>query len=87
LPPPIADYEKTLDPQRLALIKQAFRHSVVGGPETIAKGVRDFIARYRPDEVIVTAQIYDHAARLRSIEILSATLNLGAAAPAARPGA
>ena len=58
LPPPIADYEKTLDPQRLALIQRAFRHSVVGGPETVAKGVADFIARYRPDEVIVTAQIY-----------------------------
>ena len=55
------------------------RYSVVGGPETVAKGVTEFIARYRPDEVIVTAQIYDHAARLRSLEILSAALNLGAA--------
>jgi luciferase family oxidoreductase group 1 len=91
LPPPIADYEKTLDPQRLALISRAFRHSVVGGPETIAQGVRDFIARYRPDEVIVTAQIYDHAARIRSLEILSKALGRNAAgyaaAPATRPGA
>ena len=79
LPPPIADYESTLDPQRLAQIQSALRHSVVGGPETIAKGVKAFIARYRPDEVIVTAQIYDHTARLRSLEILSAALNLGAA--------
>ena len=79
LPPPIADYESKLDPQRLALIRSALRYSVVGGPETVAKGVTEFIARYRPDEVIVTAQIYDHAARLRSLEILSAALNLGAA--------
>jgi luciferase family oxidoreductase group 1 len=80
LPPPIADYEKTLDPQRLALVRSALRHSVVGGPETIAKGVADFIARYRPDEVIVTAQIFDRAARLRSFEILSAAVGLGSSA-------
>ncbi len=77
LPPPIPDYEKTLDPQRLALIRNVFRHSVVGAPETVAKGLRDFIARYRPDEVIVTAQIFDHAARMKSFEILSRVSGLG----------
>jgi luciferase family oxidoreductase group 1 len=72
LPPPIPDYENRLDPQRRALIKNVFRHSVVGAADAVAKGLGDFIARYRPDEVIVAAQIYDHAARLRSFEILSA---------------
>jgi luciferase family oxidoreductase group 1 len=86
LPPPVADYEKTLDPGRLALIRNAFRHSVVGGPAAVAKGVADFIARYRPDEVIVTTQIFDHAARRRSFEILSAASGLDASAPATRPG-
>ncbi|MEO8300678.1 MAG: LLM class flavin-dependent oxidoreductase [Rhizomicrobium sp.] len=76
LPPPIPNYEQTLDPQRLAAIQGAFRHSVVGGPQTVAKGVADFIDRYRPDEVIVTAQIFDHAARLKSFEILSRALAL-----------
>ena len=71
LPPPIADYEQKLDPQRLALIKHVFRHSVVGAPQTVAKGLDDFVARYRPDEVIVVAQIFDHAARMKSLEILS----------------
>jgi len=52
----------------------------------VAKGVGDFIARYRPDEVIVTAQIYDHAARLRSFEILSAAAGLAAPASVTRPG-
>jgi luciferase family oxidoreductase group 1 len=71
LPPPVSEYEKKLDPQRLALIQRAFRHALVGGPDTVAKGLKDFVARYRPDEVIVTAQIFDHAARLKSLEILS----------------
>jgi luciferase family oxidoreductase group 1 len=85
LPPPIADYEKTLEPQRLALIRNVFRHSVVGGPETVAKGLAEFIARYQPDEIIVAAQIFDHAARLRSFEILSKVCGLvatGSSAPA-----
>jgi luciferase family oxidoreductase group 1 len=87
LPPPIADYEKTLEPQRLALIRNVFRHSVVGGPETVAKGLAEFIARYQPDEIIVAAQIFDHAARLRSFEILSKVRGLVAAGSSVSVGA
>jgi len=76
LPPPVAGYEQSLDPQRLAAIRNAFRHSVVGNAQTVAKGVADFIARYQPDEVIVTSQIFDHAARMKSFEILSRAVGL-----------
>jgi luciferase family oxidoreductase group 1 len=72
LPPPVADYEKRLDPKRLALIQALFRHAVVGGPATIGKGLADFVARYRPDEVIAVTQIFDPGLRARSFEILSA---------------
>ncbi len=71
LAPPVANYEQSLAPQRRALLQNFFRHSVVGGPETVKKGVADFIARYRPDEIIIAAQIFDHAARRKSFEILS----------------
>ena len=71
LVPPILNYEQSLDPQRRALLQNFFRHSVVGGPETVKKGVADFIARYRPDEIIIAAQIFDHVARRKSFEILS----------------
>jgi len=74
LPPPVRDYEKKLDPKRLTLINNLFRHAVVGGPATVAKGMADFIARYRPDEVIAVTQIFDPAARARSFEILSAAV-------------
>jgi luciferase family oxidoreductase group 1 len=72
LPPPVRDYEKTLDPQRRALISNLFRHALVGGPKTVAKGLKDFVARYRPDEVIAVTQVFDSSARARSVEILSA---------------
>jgi luciferase family oxidoreductase group 1 len=71
LPPPIAGYEQRVPPQRLALIRNALRHTLVGGPDKVAKGLQDFIARYRPDEIIVADKIFDHAARLRAFEILS----------------
>jgi luciferase family oxidoreductase group 1 len=76
LPPPIAGYEQKIDPQRLALIKNAFRHSLVGGPGTVARGLADFIARYRPDEIIAVVQIFDAAARRKSLEILSSAAGL-----------
>jgi len=38
--------------------------------------VADFIDRYKPDEIIATSQIFDHAARLKSFEILSRAVGL-----------
>ena len=74
LPPPIPDYEQKIDPQRLALIRKVMRHSFVGSPDTVGRGLSEFIARYKPDEVIVTSQIFDHAARMKSFELLSRVL-------------
>ena len=79
LAPPIAGYEESLDPKRRALIQHGFRYSVVGSADTVKKGVDDFIARTRPDELIVTTQVFDHAARLKSFEILNRAIS-GAAA-------
>ena len=45
--------------------------SFVGSPETVRGGLEAFIEETRADEVIVAAAIYDHAARLRSYEILA----------------
>ena len=42
---------------------------MVGSRETVREGLREFIERTGADELMITAQIYDHAARLRSFEI------------------
>ena len=84
LPPPVPGFEQKLDPHRLALIKNALRYSLVGDPRTVARGLEEFITRYRPDEVIVTTQVFDHGARLKSFEILSSAAGL---APVARVAA
>ncbi len=70
LPPPVEDYEEGLDPMARAMLGQALSCAVVGSPETVARGLRDFVQRTGADELMVTAQMFDHQARKRSFEIL-----------------
>jgi luciferase family oxidoreductase group 1 len=71
LPPPVEGYERNLDPTARAMLAHALSAAVVGSPETVRRGVEAFIARTGADELIVTAQIFDHSARVRSFEILA----------------
>ena len=71
LPPPNKEYEKELAPLDWTRLDEAPSISFVGAPGTIAPELRTFVSRMNPDELIVVAHIYDHAARLRSYEILA----------------
>jgi luciferase family oxidoreductase group 1 len=71
LPPPVADYEDRLGPAERAMIAQALSYSAIGSPETVRHGMEAFVRRTGADELIVTSQIFDHAARLRSYEIVA----------------
>jgi luciferase family oxidoreductase group 1 len=71
LPPPAAGYEEGLDPTAKAMLAQALSTAVVGAPETVKQGIDAFVRRTGADELMVTAQIFDHRARVRSFEILA----------------
>ncbi|HMI95983.1 MAG TPA: LLM class flavin-dependent oxidoreductase [Micropepsaceae bacterium] len=71
LPPPVDDLPDRLDRVGRSIVNSVLSCSVVGSPETVARGLESFVARHRPDEIMATAQIFDHAARLRSFEILA----------------
>jgi alkanesulfonate monooxygenase SsuD/methylene tetrahydromethanopterin reductase-like flavin-dependent oxidoreductase (luciferase family) len=71
LPPPIDDIATILDTRSRLILDSVLACAVVGSPATVDHGLNSFIARHKPDEVMVTAQIFDHAARLKSFEILS----------------
>ncbi len=75
LPPPIRDYAASLHAGERAMIDQALACSAVGGPATIKAQLDDFVARTGADELMVTSQIWDHAARVRSLEILAEVTN------------
>ena len=70
LPPPAEDMQARIEESGAgAMLDNALRCSVVGSPETVRRGLEDFVAETGADEIMVTAQIFDHAARLRSFEI------------------
>ncbi len=69
LPPPVEGYESRLTEPERATLEQALSCSVIGSPEMVRQGLEAFVKRTGADELMVVAQIYDHAARLRSYEI------------------
>jgi len=71
LPAPVDDLDARLDPRARAMLDSALACSIVGGPETVRRGLQAFAGRTGADELMVTAQIFDHAARRRSFEILA----------------
>jgi luciferase family oxidoreductase group 1 len=71
LPPPVDPRSLETDPVARHLQQEVFSRSVVGAPETVRAGLKAFAQRTGADEIMVTAQIFDHAARLRSFEIVA----------------
>ena len=71
VPPPVADFEARLDPYARTILEDALGCAIVGGPDTVRRGLDDFIDRTGADELMVTANIFDHARRKRSFEIVA----------------
>jgi len=71
VPPPVDDIDAFWSPAEKASAAMTLLVSAVGSPETVERGLLKFIDVTQPDEIIVTAHIYDHAARLRSFELLA----------------
>jgi len=69
LPPPIDSMDWYWTPPEKAMVEQALACSVVGALDTVRAGIEKFIADTGTDEIMITAHIYEHAARLHSFEI------------------
>lgn len=83
IPPPIDDIEAFWNPVEKIGASRALACAVVGDAAVVEEGIRDFIARHRPDELLVTANVFDHGARLRSFEMVAAAAERLAHADAA----
>ncbi len=71
LPPPVADYPDRVSPAERALLESVLSCSAIGSPGSVRASLKAFIEHTGADELMITSQIYDHAARLRSYEITS----------------
>jgi luciferase family oxidoreductase group 1 len=76
--PPIDDIERYWAPHEKAQAQRMLECSFVGSADTVRSGLGRFVADTGADEVIVAAAIYEHAARLRSYELLAETFDLAA---------
>jgi luciferase family oxidoreductase group 1 len=71
LPPPINNIETYWTPAERVQASAMLERSFVGSPETVRAGLEEFSKETAVDELIVASAIYDHAARLRSYELLA----------------
>jgi luciferase family oxidoreductase group 1 len=76
IPPPIDDIEAYWTPAEKLSVSRSLACSVVGSPETVERGLRHFLEAHRPDELMVTAHMYDQRARRRSFELIAEVRDL-----------
>lgn len=74
LPPPREDFEASLSPMERAGLEQVLSCSAVGASDQVRDALARIIERTGADELMLTAQIYDYAARLRSFEIAATAM-------------
>ena len=69
--PPIANIEDYWSPEEKGQVARMLSRSVVGAAKTIAAGLDALIAETAADELIIVSDVYEHAARLRSFELIA----------------
>ena len=69
LKPPVDDIDRLWDASEADHIRRSLACSVVGNPAAVREGIQRFVDDLRPDELMLTGQIYDHEARLHSFAI------------------
>ncbi|MEM7002972.1 MAG: LLM class flavin-dependent oxidoreductase [Pseudomonadota bacterium] len=75
LPAPKANLEASLTSDQQAVMAQISSAAAVGTPEQVRDQIFDFVAQTAADELIITSQIFDHAARVRSYELTYAAVH------------
>jgi luciferase family oxidoreductase group 1 len=69
LKPPVRDYLQQLSPAEQSILEQTLSCSAIGSPKTVQTQLQEFINRTQADELMITSQVFEHAARLKSFEI------------------
>ncbi|WP_156130628.1 LLM class flavin-dependent oxidoreductase [Paenibacillus durus] len=74
LKPPVDSMDELWSPQEQSLVLGRQQYAIIGDKAAIQERMQQILEETQADEWIVTSQIYDHAARLRSYEILAEAL-------------
>jgi len=71
MPAPLETMDGVWTPAEESHVRRMLSCSAVGGPDRVKESLDYIIAQTGADEIIATGHIYEHAARLRSFEILA----------------
>lgn len=72
LQPPVEGYLDSIAPHQRDVLDEILSCAAIGSPDTVKRTLKAFIEQTGADELMITSQIFDHAARLRSYEITAA---------------
>ncbi len=75
IPAPVDDIEAYWQPHEKPGVERALACTVLGDEAGVREGLAAFAARHKPDELMFTANIHDHALRLRSFDIAARAWN------------
>jgi luciferase family oxidoreductase group 1 len=84
LPPPVDRINEQWTPVEQTAIENRSRYALVGSLAAVERRLREIVEETAADEIIAVAQIYDHAARLRSHEIGAEIFRRIAPSPSAK---
>ncbi len=69
--PPVESMEGLWTASERLLVESRLAAAIVGGPETVRRKLEDFINQASVDEIMINSDVFDHAKRLRSYEIVA----------------
>ncbi|NLY64934.1 MAG: LLM class flavin-dependent oxidoreductase [Alcaligenaceae bacterium] len=71
LQPPLDDLDRHISPEERMNVDHKLMYSMVGSQKTVAHGISRFVELTGVDELMMTSRVYDVAARLESVELVS----------------
>ncbi len=73
--PPIDDIETYWSGREKAQAMHMLKYSIFGSVDTVRAGLQAFIADTGVDEVMIVCDVYEHQARLRSLELIAEAMS------------
>ena len=71
LPPPVDDMDEAWLPHERAAVESMLRASIIGKPSSVRQKLQAFLDATQADEIMIHTMAHDHAARLRSYDIVA----------------
>ena len=68
---PIDNIDDYWNPMEKAQASRMLKYSIVGSAETVQRGLDQLVRLTQADELMIVTSVYDHAARVRSYEIVA----------------